>query len=406
MTTSEQGTTPNNEDAKHRVGWFELFYDLVLVATINRAAQVVGESPTWSTAGLIGGGMAVILVLWFATTVNLGSFSGREGLRQILVVVQMIAMVIAALATGQDTGLPTVMGFLALTVAFASIAVLYRVSATGEATAQRVGRTISRAAFAAAGVFALGALLVVWQPPGVALLEVACVAAAVLLLALTLLGRPLRRLVESGHMSTEHLQERAGQLVLIVLGESLIYLVKNLSGLPSIPHLPLLVLTIIVVFAIWRIYFTTIFPAGLPAEAGVIRAWLLLHVVLIFGAVCMAAALSSMAVVGMSDPLPAQVDTWTVLPVLSVMTVVLLLTLGQRRRSAANSAARLLWDRLSIVHAVAVGLLIALWPLCAGGPMTDSRWSLALGSLVIIADAVASGWVVRSCREAQILPAP
>ncbi|MFM7144837.1 MAG: low temperature requirement protein A, partial [Actinomycetales bacterium] len=110
MTTSE---TAGREGEKQRVGWFELFYDLVLVATINRAAQVFGDSPTWSTGSLIAGGLAVILVLWLATTVNLGSFAQRSGIRQVLVVVQMVAIVIAALATGQSDGLPTVTGFIA-----------------------------------------------------------------------------------------------------------------------------------------------------------------------------------------------------------------------------------------------------------------------------------------------------
>lgn len=399
MTANNQESTQASE--KHRVGWFELFYDLVLVATINRAAQVFGESPTWSTGALIGGGLAVILTLWLATTVNLGCFTSLPGLRQILVVIQMVAMVVAALATGQGDGLPTVMGFVALTVGFGSVTVLYGVSLAQDRQVQREARAVVLASGTATAVFAAGALLVVWQVPNVAIWEGACITAGVLLLAGSLLGRSLTGLVALGRLSAEHLQERMGQLVLIVLGESLIYLVKNLSGLPQIPHVPLLVLIIVVVFAIWRIYFTTIFPAGLPAKSTVIRNWLLIHVLLIFGAVSMAAALSSIAVIGFSDPLPAKADSWTVLPMLYVMGAILMLAITQRRRFGSDTAGVRLGRRIVQVHAVTFGLLLLLWPLGSMGPFTDSRWPLALGGLLLIADALASWVVLRSCQEEQ-----
>jgi len=393
--------TSNADSEKQRVGWFELFYDLVLVATINRAAQVFGDSPTWSTGGIIGAGLAIILTLWLATTVNLACFGARAGLRQVLVVIQMVAIVIAALATGLGTGLPTLMGFAALTVAFGSITALYWASSVGEPQVDQEARAVVLTSGAATGVFATGALLVWLQVPNVAVWEGVCIATGVVLLAWPLLGRSLSGLVAVGRLSTEHLQERMGQLVLIVLGESLIYLVKNLSGLPQIPHLPLLVLIIVVIFAIWRIYFTTIFPAGLPSKPTTIRNWLLVHVLLIFGAISMAAALSSIAVIGFSDPLPANVDSWTVLPMLYVMGAMLILAITQRNRFGSDSAGALFGRRIVLIHAVACACILLLWPLGAIEPLTDSRWPLALGGLVMIGDALASWVVLRSSREVQ-----
>jgi low temperature requirement protein LtrA len=407
VTTSE---TAGREGEKQRVGWFELFYDLVLVATINRAAQVFGDSPTWSTGSLIAGGLAVILVLWLATTVNLGSFAQRSGIRQVLVVVQMVAIVIAALATGQRDGLPTVTGFIALAMAFGSITLLFAVSRAeggraGNGVARDVGAVVIAATLATA-VFGVGACLIVLQPPNVALWEGLCIVAGVVILAWPLLGRTLAGLLASGRLGTEHLQERMGQLVLIVLGESLIYLVKNLSGLPQIPHLPLLVLIIVAVFAIWRIYFTTIFPAGLPARASVIRNWVLVHLLLIFGAVSMAAALSSVAVVGFADPLPANADTWTVLPMLYVVGAILLLAIAQRHRFGPDNDGLRIGRRIVTVHAVTFALILILWPVGSIGPFTDSRWPLALAGVFMIGDAVVSWAILRSYQAAPIQPVP
>ncbi|MFM8349452.1 MAG: hypothetical protein ACKN9D_00130, partial [Actinomycetales bacterium] len=148
------------------------------------------------------------------------------------------------------------------------------------------------------------------------------------------------------------------------------------------------------------------FPAGLPARASVIRNWVLVHLLLIFGAVSMAAALSSVAAVSFADPLPANADTWTVLPMLYVVGAILLLAIAQRHRFGPDNDGLRIGRRIVTVHAVTFALILILWPVGSIGPFTDSRWPLALAGVFMIGDAVVSWAILRSYQAAPIQPVP
>ena len=52
-----------------------------------------------------------------------------------------------------------------------------------------------------------------------------------------------------------HLDERWGQLIIIVLGEGFLVLAEVLLGMPAIPNKWLFVLLFVTMFGFWRLYF-------------------------------------------------------------------------------------------------------------------------------------------------------
>ena len=102
----------------------------------------------------------------------------------------------------------------------------------------------------------------------------------------------------SALLDAEHLGERLGQLVIIVLGEAFVGLVSTLGGRSSIPNPVYFVLTFLVVFAIWTLYFSSVMPAGVPRQSRS-AAGVAAHArLLMFGAIGAAAVFSSLTLVG------------------------------------------------------------------------------------------------------------
>ena len=86
------------------VTWFELFYDLVVVAavTLTNDAFLAQPSPTTGRAAVIG--IIVLSWVWFLTTLYNNMFPGQDLLRRLLLLIQMALIVTAGLAIDQLGG--------------------------------------------------------------------------------------------------------------------------------------------------------------------------------------------------------------------------------------------------------------------------------------------------------------
>jgi low temperature requirement protein LtrA len=183
-------------------------------------------------------------------------------------------------------------------------------------------------------------------------------------------------------VDAEHLGERLGQLVIIVLGEAFIGLVSTLGGLSSIPNPVYFVLTFVVVFAVWTLYFSSVIPAGVPRGPGRLRAWLLMHVVLMFGAIGAAAGLSSLTLVPFGDE-AADVHLtaeWSTLPLFFV-----LVALASMTWIAAGRLTVLVRVNLAGASVLLVLALTGLFVTTGGG-----SWENVAGTAVLVGAAVAS----------------
>ena len=362
-----------------RVSWFELFYDLVIVASIAHGSHLVVQDilnedsfnftmGTWLISTFV-----ITFALWFSTTTAINIAPGNVPLRKSLMFAQMFSVTVANLALSRSEGLPDDWGFAALTAAFATVACIFAITGRVRPDLRVVAGPWMWGSIAAAILLAVGVVMPdAWITAELAVFGVAILAAV---LPIVLLGIP--RVCRLEHMEPGHLAERIGQLVIIVIGESFLGLVLTLTGLNYVPGPVFFVLTFLVAGALWAIYFSSVFPLGVPLSPGRLELWLLGVMVFLVGVCYSAETLAAYAAVEWSK----QWGSHSFIPLTStyVLVGVLILALvgGQAR------------DRVyARVHLVALLVLVAAW---VGLVFTGSPGNLLLlaSSVVIVADGLA-----------------
>ncbi|MCA9526776.1 MAG: low temperature requirement protein A [Myxococcales bacterium] len=204
-----------------KAGWLELFYDLVFVAAFIRLGD--GLAQHWSLEGFVAFS-AVFVPIWLAW-IGFSYYANRftidDFTHRALVFGQMFAVgAMAIYAPDVLNGRPERFA-LSFAVAQAVVAGLYfRAWKHHEARDYSVYW---------GGVFAFGAVL--WAvsvlcPPQVAYLLWAIAIGGILS---SPIGRRSRTLEERYPIDHEHLSERFGLLTLIVLGESFVKVISNIS---------------------------------------------------------------------------------------------------------------------------------------------------------------------------------
>lgn len=362
-----------------RVGWFELFYDLVIVAAVSYTGHTFAAKPTWGLGLWIAAWTLIMFVLWLLTALGNNLVPNDSAVRRMLGLLQMLAIVIAALGTVADEGLSNATGFGALAVAFASVCATFILLKPADPGVRRHVRVLAWSSGVAAAILGLGLLLpdsAEWTVTGAPtwIITVGVAAAAVPLFVVV--GRC------SALVNAEHLGERLGQLVIIVLGEAFIGLVSTLGGLPAIPNPVYFVLTFLVVFSVWTLYFSSVMPAGVPDSPGRLRSWLLMHVALMFGAIGAAAGLSSLTLVAFGDEATDGhlSGEWTTLPLFFVLVALASMTWIATRRLTVLVRVNLVGAALLLLLALAGSLVTA-----GGG-----SWVNVAGGAVVVGAAVAS----------------
>ena len=308
------------------MGWFEVFYDLVLVAAVLHGSKLFDQDPSLAKGAWLAITLLVLLTMWLLTTLSFNAAPEDSALRRLLTLVQMLALVIASLSVSRTGGLSDSTGLIALGVAFASVAVLYAMRARRGGSTRRGATIVCWSTTAAALVCLVGALLPEGSGPYWTHPRTYAFGLALALGLLPLLTVYISELESTGSLDREHMTERVGQLVIISLGESFADLILALGAFDSIPNPPYLVLTFVVIYAVWAIYFRTVLPPGIPHGAGRVRAWLGAHYLLIFGSIGTAAGFSALAVVPFDDASAALASYRLPLPLLYVMVSFILLT--------------------------------------------------------------------------------
>lgn len=248
--------TTLNESEVARVGWLELFYDLVVVAWLAHTNMLILDTEKNLGANLvplvIGAGFVLYVVWMTMTTIN-NKFPASGLIRRTTMFSQMFLMIVAMLSFDPG-GLPTPYGLIAIGLIFLTCGVAYL----------DVGIRIPevrRSMFASAGaaVVAFGICLVGTQVVGNAFMSAsgaipfAAVGAVVLLIPIAWFYS--HRAQGKYRIQLHHLDERWGQLTLITLGESFLLFAEELSYFPDLPNIWLFLLVFVTIVAIWRLYF-------------------------------------------------------------------------------------------------------------------------------------------------------
>jgi low temperature requirement protein LtrA len=370
------------------VGWFELFYDLVVVASVSFGSRLFAAQPSWGMGSWLFLSLGLLMTFWLLTMLSHNLFPGDDPVRRLLVLVQMMGLLTASLSLGRgEQGLPAEIGFAALAASFASLAVVYLRCERRAPEFRRTAQVLTRSTGIAAAVMCLGFLAArvggsSTEPYLGWILGVGIGCAVVPLLFMV-----LNRDVSARVLDTEHLSERMGQLVLIVLGETFVSLILDLSGLSSIPNPLYFLVDFAVVFSIWTIYFTGVLPSGVPKDAWRLRLWLLLHCVFIFGAIAAAGGFAALTLLPF-DTDPGSEGFWTPLPLFYVMVGLVGLSLLSRRH-------RVSWQ----LDAIVTGILAVLSVLAVAVIPAQARFlTLAAAGLVILDAAISSTKAARRER--------
>jgi low temperature requirement protein LtrA len=316
--------------ADRRFVWFELFYDLVMVAALVNGSRLIEEHPTVALGSWLGITFVVMLVLWMLTALHANLYRIDDWPRRTLVLIQMFSISIALLAIGRKSeSLSDGVGFVALGVAFLSIALMYALA--GRSRHRSEARLVTWSMGVGGLVFLVGAP---FAESG-AWIEGSIFAAGALIgcvpVIVTLLGRVVRkRLVD-----VEHFSERLGALVVIVLGESFVEVMIRLDGFNYIPNPPVLVAAFLVTFATWSVFFTVIEPRRMPTRVGPLRLWFFAYYFLIFGLMAVAARFGNLVVKPWRETFTLP-WIWTVLPLVYVAVALLALWQISRRYAGVS----------------------------------------------------------------------
>ena len=376
------GQPLQGEPGSQRVSWFELFYDLMVVAAISLVGKVYLKSPVWSTTGQITVAMVMLFTIWLLTTLYFGLHRGDSFGRRLLLVAQMIAIAVSVLAL-DDAGLQDASGLAALAVVLVVPAVLFGYASTRSTPVARPSRAVAVSCIVAAALLAVGAAVTPaegsatteWMVQGFAV-------AAILVIVVPLLAAVLPRVKAS--LDWHHLDERFGLIVIIVLGESFLNLIGSVSAVGSIPSPGFFGLTIVIAYCLWAIYFSSVQTVGAPRSLTRLRVWIIGHALLVFSAVAVGVELTSLTI-GEAAAIAMPDGNWTALPMAGAVGAVLLLT------STVTGAKR----SILIVHIAAFAALLVVALIDLVQADTTSNVLVLLGACVVIADAIACGIVNR-----------
>lgn len=302
-SSSQRGEAPRNATAhtaahNQGVSWYELFFDLVLVAWLMSANSVFSEAE--DNIGALQGVLAVLVayVVWTLNTTVISRFPGDTFVRRSLIVTQMLFLLISILAIDPYHGLPNRFGVVAIGVVFLAVAGMYlEVAASG-----RYGKApwipVWTAAAAALICFALAPL--VNDVDTVLFITIPVVAAGLAILPTLLFYSP--RVRREFPVNSEHLTERWGQLLIITLGEGFIFMVEVFWGRESIPRPVTFFIVFLTLFALWRFIFdssTVEVPRSMPYPLGGL---ILGHLLLLLGIVGFINGVVEQGIAGEDEP--------------------------------------------------------------------------------------------------------
>ena len=365
------------------VGFLELFYDLIFVASTMVLSNEFARTAGWSSARNCGLMFALLWLLWFHTTV-LMNVERRDDLGQRgLVFAQMFLIFLVTLFFVKSDSTPDLVGAFylvaLLVVAFAHHRLIGLPDPVGDWARSRRNR------LTVAGVVMLVGIVVPDGPDWILYGS-----AIVLLIVPTSLraqqGRPVPVI------DPHHLSERAALLTLIVMGESFVKSALVIAaGEIQLYDIIAIVVLFVILFGLFSSYFDDIPQAGIRPGALSAEIWLLAHLVLQLAIVVLA--------VGVSKYL--QLDGGSVPPKAVVMLMIAYAGIFVGLAVISEFDQRIpRWATVE-VHLGAAGLAVLAGIATLAAPLVTPGMFLIAIAAISIGDAVLS-WRIR--QRTVVLP--
>ena len=247
--------TPANVRHDRKATWLELFFDLVFVAAVAQVAEPLRDHYDISELARLA---PLLLLIWWAWTGRVmfaTRFDAEDGVQRALTILEMFAIAVMAANAGDSLSSRSAAGFAA---AYAGVRVILLIHYF-RAFAIREARGLTTAHVVGHGIAAT-----LWL--GSALLPVT-MRIAVWLVAFALdLMTPFAAVNHSVRTPPHpaHLPERFGLFTLILLGESVVAVMKGIESQEtwSVTAATSALLGLGILFAIWWWYFDGVGAAG------------------------------------------------------------------------------------------------------------------------------------------------
>jgi len=267
------------------VGFLELFYDLVFVASTMVLSNKFSQRPTWESAGLCSLMFVLVWLLWFHTTVLMNIDRRDDITQRALMFLQMFLIFILTLEfVDRSVTNPDLVGLIYTAAVFVLALAYHRVvnkeGGTGDWARGRRNRLIL-AGFLMIAAFIIPdrAAFIIW-------------AVAIMLLIVPTSGAHSRGLPTEA-LDEHHLTERAALLTLVVIGEAFLKVALVVSeGSMDWSDISAIVVLFAILFALFSIYFDDIPRAGIRSGIFAGEVWLLSHLVLQLGVIAFAIGMS------------------------------------------------------------------------------------------------------------------
>ncbi len=378
MTTDEPASAEPGaaRPASPTVGFLELFYDLVFVASTMVLSNAFSERLMWAWAGMCSLIFALVWMLWFHTTLLMNVEREDDFGHRTLVLTQMFLIAMTTLtfvdrdATNNDY-LGLAYGGAVLTLAAMNHRVISR---RPEVAAWARGRR-NRLVFAGL-LLMVNTVLPDWADVIVLLV------ALVIVVVPSGLGSTRRE--QRPVIDRHHLAERAALLTLIMCGEAFVKVALVVSsGSISGDDVVSIVVEFVVVFALFWTYFDDVPQAGIRRGVVAGELWVLSHLPLQIGIVGIAVGMSKFLQVEAGHVHDEVVAILGCSWVLVYGGLALVGVLGERRPVAPMLALRL------GTLAVAVTLALVDWYLAWMPP----ELFVTLLAALTVGHAVAAAWL-------------
>ncbi len=259
------------ESAHRKVGWLELFYDLVYVASIVQLGNKLSEDV--STNGFIAFVLLFIPIwwVWMGTTFYANRFDADDLSHRFLIFGQII--VVSALAISVYDGLgETAVGFsLAYAAARGLLVVMYLRAARHVPEARALAQRYARGFALAALVWLIAAFV---PPPW----RFFVWGLGLGIDFYTPLSRESRRLQRQLPPSPHHLPERLGLFTIIVFGETFLKVIGGFAGEEHIllDHVLVALVGLVLIGTLWWVYFENVADRAVNWARGA-NVWIYTH---------------------------------------------------------------------------------------------------------------------------------
>ena len=281
-----------------RVTWMELFYDVIVAASMLLIYGSLAKHLSWQEFIWLSAIALVVFAMWLSTTLVFNRLPGDTTGRRLFVIAQMFALVVSVASMENSDRVDGDVGIIALGVAMLILAAMWEFIRRSAAEQSQTDR-LPVLAFLIGSVFLLSTALLPdsWNA------AVFCIGALIGFAPMLIMQIP--RLQAEGRIDMHHLVERLGGLVLIMIGETFLEMAVLFTKGGN-PRILGVLIVLIVLTIVWWQYFTYVTDRPLGRAGGRLEVVLAGHALLILGLGSSAVALTEVGL-ALTEELPLPV---------------------------------------------------------------------------------------------------